>query len=191
MLALAAIYSAVFLGPWGELKPEALLATPVDAARHALLVVGGAGRRRARRSGSGWRRSARRRRRSARRLTPARSGRAPPYALVPLGLAGLGRLHRELRPGLGTYVALDASPTPSAGAGTCSGWRPPGRRSCRASGPGCSSPPGSSGSSGRRESGCGQLDDSSARVGRAGGRASWLPSGLALATGGLVWLGLG
>ena len=43
MLALAAIYSAVFLGPWGELKAEALLATPLDAARHALLVVGGAG----------------------------------------------------------------------------------------------------------------------------------------------------
>jgi len=43
MLALAAIYSAVFLGPWGVLKVEALLATPLDAARHALLVIGGAG----------------------------------------------------------------------------------------------------------------------------------------------------
>jgi hypothetical protein len=42
MLALAGIYSAVFLGPWGGLKQEALLATPDDSVRHAFLVIGGA-----------------------------------------------------------------------------------------------------------------------------------------------------
>jgi hypothetical protein len=43
MLALAAVYTAIFTGPWGDLKAEALLATPLDAVRHVALVVGGAG----------------------------------------------------------------------------------------------------------------------------------------------------
>ena len=43
MVGLAAIYMAVFLGPWGELRSESLLATPEEALRHSLFVVGGAG----------------------------------------------------------------------------------------------------------------------------------------------------
>lgn len=85
MLALAAIYSAVFLGPWGELKRDALLATPLDAARHALLVVGGAGLV----APALWLGLAWIARRVSRRADVGlkETWSATAYALVPLGLA--------------------------------------------------------------------------------------------------------
>jgi hypothetical protein len=43
LLALGALYAAIYLGPWAFLRANALLGTPDAVLRHALLVAGGAG----------------------------------------------------------------------------------------------------------------------------------------------------
>ncbi|HEX8958392.1 MAG TPA: 4Fe-4S binding protein, partial [Solirubrobacterales bacterium] len=102
MLALAAIYSAVFLGPWGALKHEALLPDLAEAARHAALVVGGAGVV----APLAWLGVALVARLAARAdVSPRRIWGATAYALVPLGLAAWAAFTVTFVLGSGTYVA--------------------------------------------------------------------------------------
>ena len=106
MLALAAIYTAIFLGPWGGLKQEALLQTPQDALRHALLIVGGAGLV----APLLWLGlAAVARLASGRRDVPLKAVLAgSAQALDPPRTPRLGRLHSDLRPRLGHLRRLDA-----------------------------------------------------------------------------------
>lgn len=188
MLALAAIYSAVFLGPWGELKAEALLATPLDAVRHALLVVGGAGLV----APLLWLGVAAAARLIAGRpdITLKRVWAGTAAALVPLGLLAWVAFTVSFVLGSGTYVASTVADPLGWGwdlLGLATPWTPllPGLRlwlqlAAWLVGLVWATRVGLSAA--RRLFGKGQ---GSRRAGVV------LASGLALATGGLVWLGLG
>ena len=102
MLALSAIYSAIFLGPWAALKHEALLQTLDQAARHAVLVIGGAGVV----APLAWLVVALAARHAAGGGVPTlRVWGATAYALVPLGLASWVAFTVTFVLGSGSYVA--------------------------------------------------------------------------------------